>query len=79
MKNLQRILKIADKAYPDGLVGQAAKGRRVDDGLAAFIYREIKETAEGVTFREQARAAADALIRARAELDTVINALEKEC
>lgn len=41
---LKDIIQIADRVYPDGLVGQAAKRKKVGDGLAEFIYRELKET-----------------------------------
>jgi len=49
---LDAIIRIADKAYPDGLVGQAYKQIKakkpvsVGDTLAEFIAREITETYE---------------------------------
>lgn len=43
---LKQIISIADAAYPDGLVAQAAKGEDVGDSLATFVAVEIAETYE---------------------------------
>jgi hypothetical protein len=39
---LKQVIAIADKVYPDGLVGQAFKTG--GDTLAKFIARELKDT-----------------------------------
>lgn len=48
---LKQIIAIADKAYPDGLVGQAFEAEQgstpkedVGDTLATFIVRKLKDT-----------------------------------
>ena len=51
---LKQLIAIADSAYPDGLVGLAAHGEPVGDGLAEFIARELRDTFdESITDSEQ--------------------------
>jgi hypothetical protein len=45
---LKALIKIADEAYPDGLIAQAHKDKRrsdnLGDGLARFIADELSDT-----------------------------------
>lgn len=46
MITLKKIIKIADSAYPDGLVGKCAKAKKnedLGDTLALFVARELKD------------------------------------
>jgi hypothetical protein len=75
-KTLNRILKVADKAYPDGLIGQAVKGQVVCDGLAKFIVNEIKAVCEGEPEATHKEISLKALLTAKSELSAVITAIE---
>lgn len=45
MITLKTIIRIADSAYPDGLVARCAKsGKDEGDTLALFVARELKDT-----------------------------------
>lgn len=77
MSILDMIIKVADQAYPDGLVQQAYDGEYPGDGLATFIATEIQEVLEGhdspkMQFEEALRAMESALD----ELRSVVSALE---
>ena len=80
---LNDIIAIADKAYPDGFVGQCwdAKRQRVKpakgDTLARFIVIELMDTHDPkATDAEQVETAANAMRMAARELETVACALE---
>ena len=73
--NLERILEVADKSYPDGCIARIHKGDKVDDGLARFIVNEIKSVYEGGNFDREKEGACRALEVAVDELYAVINAL----
>ena len=78
MNHVTKLLKIADGAYPDGLIERIRKGEEeVGDGLAKFIATEIKETAEGKTPKQITERVVKALETAAQELDSVLYALRQ--
>ena len=75
---LKDIIKIADKAYPDGLVKACFKDPTHDGGdtLAKFIALETKDVYERSQPAEyQINMVAGALDRAARELDAVVKTL----
>lgn len=69
---LKELIAIADSAYPDGLVGLAAHGEPIGDGLAEFVARELRDTFdESITDSEQLGEAARVLGAAIRELGGV--------
>lgn len=77
-RHTNKLLKAANAAYPDGLIERLRKGEEeVGDGLAGFIFNEIKETAEGQTPREVKERVIQSLEIAARELDDVIRALRE--
>jgi len=63
------IVEIADEAYPDGLIKQ---GGGSGDGLAKFIYQELKETYDAAASEEvQIKEAIRVMWMARRELEAV--------
>ncbi len=78
MKHLTKLLKVADRVYPDGLIERLRKGEEeVGDGLAKFIFNEMNETAEGKTPRKISERVIQSLETAANELDSVIRALRQ--
>ncbi len=78
MKHINKLLKVADGTYPDGLIERLRKGEeQVGDGLAKFIFNEMNETAEGKTPREISESVIKALETGVRELDSVIRALRQ--
>jgi hypothetical protein len=74
---LGSLIKIADTAYPDGMVLQAhqAKGKKVGDGLAEFIANELAETFEpGAKGMAQIDEAIRVMTNARDQVNLVLNA-----
>ena len=72
---LKDIIQIADRAYPDGLVGRADRKEKVGDGLATFIASELKETFDSdASALDQVREALRALNVARREVEAVAEA-----
>jgi hypothetical protein len=89
---LLKIIKIANKAYPDGLILQAYKQMEYDlgmgpdtgkvgDGLAEFIVREITETYDPKAgTRAQLREAHRVIETATRELESIGRAIwEARC
>ena len=74
--SLEKIFRIADKVYPDGLIGHAVKGNVVFDGLAIFIVNEIKAVCEGEPEATHKEKSIKALLTAKSELNAVITAIE---
>jgi hypothetical protein len=83
---LEKIIKITDAAYPDGLIQQAFDANKdrgaedelisVGDGLAEFIAREITETYDPrASSLEQIKEARRVMDNARTELGNVCQAL----
>lgn len=75
---LEKIIAIADKVYPDGLVKQAYKEQQmkkdasVGDGLAEFIARELADTYDSkASSLDQIQEAHRVMSRARTELGDV--------
>jgi len=75
---LEKIIAIADKVYPDGLVKQAYKEQQmkkdasVGDGLAEFIARELADTYdEKASSLEQVQEAHRVMSRATTEIGDV--------
>jgi hypothetical protein len=70
---LEDIIQIADRIYPDGLVGQAFKtGDCVGDTLAEFIVRELKDTFDPkATALDQVNEAQRVIARASTQLGDV--------
>jgi hypothetical protein len=75
---LKDIIQIADRVYPDGLVGQAFKAeqgpppKEVGDTLATFIVRELKDTFDPkATALDQINEARRVIARASIELGDV--------
>lgn len=65
------IVKIADKAYPDGITPEYMDG----DGLAEFIYCELKETYDaGAPEEDQVMEAVRVMQVARRQLEAVEDA-----
>ena len=78
MKHINKLLKVADGVYPDGLIERLRKGEEeVGDGLVKFIFNEMNETAEGRTPREITESVIKALETGARELDSVIRALRQ--
>ena len=74
---LKKIIAIADKAYPDGLVKRAARGEGVGDTLAEFIAVELTETFDaGDSDAGQLDTACAVMRSARRELTDVEEAFE---
>lgn len=77
-RHTNKLLKVANAAYPDGLIEELRKGEeQVGDGLAEFIFNEMKETADGSTPREITENVIKALETAEGELHQVISALRE--
>lgn len=75
---LDDLIKIADEAYPDGMVGLAYENKEnPGDSLAYFIAVELRETFESKTSRGQLERAIQAMETAREELSAVITSLEE--
>jgi hypothetical protein len=76
---VDRIISIANAAYPDGQVKQAAEHPVfAGDTLALFVVREIKSVYEpGKTDTQQLEAAAHAMETASCELAAVARAINK--
>ena len=75
---LEKLVKIASDAYPDGLIEQAYEGEDVGDGLATFIAEEIKEVVDGADPDDiQVKEAVRCLETAIHELEQVIKALRE--
>lgn len=73
---LEDIIKVADGAYPDGLVGRAFDGERdVGDSLAVFIANELRETFEDEDSVDQIANATQALHNAIEQLEGVVMGL----
>ena len=81
--NMKKIMEIANRNYPDGLVQQYFKTRkRVGDGLAEFIVHELKDVCDDRTPWEggdyvQLTEGARAIFRGASELFCVAEALYK--
>ena len=82
---LEKIIAIADKVYPSGLVKQAFESKggcsggysHVGDGLAEFIARELTDTYdEKATSLEQLWEANRVMARAHCEIGAVDMAFE---
>ena len=43
---IKKLISIASRGYPDGLVAEAAKGKDVEDTLATFIAKELHGISE---------------------------------
>jgi hypothetical protein len=73
---LERIISIANRVYPDGLVKQAFTTKKpVGDGLAEFIARELADTYdEKASSLEQLEEACRVMSRAYTELGDVTRA-----
>jgi hypothetical protein len=78
---LSKIIAIADKVYPEGLVGMAFKTKAfsskksVGDGLAEFIARELEDTYDPKASKEdQLEEAKRVMENAWKELNDVYNA-----
>jgi hypothetical protein len=82
---LNEIIKIADAAYPDGLIAQAWDEKRqrvvesnLGDTLAQFVARELQDTYdEDDDDQSQLEAAVGAIRRAAAELDKVADHMSR--
>jgi len=88
---LNKIIAIADKVYPDGLIQQAfnlqsdpinwdhSQGRSVGDGLAEFIARELAETYDSkASSLDQLHEAARCIELAKREVTSVADILTRE-
>ena len=82
---LNKIMKVVNDAYPDGLVSlywNNAKSEPVDsksgDTLALFIATEVGECCSGLDYKEGLYEAIRVVGNAAAELDRVVTALEHE-
>jgi len=76
---LQQVIDVADKAYPDGLVGLYHRAPYTchGDTLAQFIAAELTDTFNTRAGRaRQLAEAAHAIANAVRELNSVIRALE---
>ena len=77
-RHLKKLLKVANEAYPDGIIERIRKGEQeVGDGLGTFIANEIKAVADGTTPQEITESVISALEVADQELFDVINALRQ--
>lgn len=82
MTTMQKLLKIVDDAYPDGMIGMYVDlktGETIDgcgDTLAQFVARETVEVGAEGTLEERRIAVANALRTAVSELEQVIHSLE---
>jgi hypothetical protein len=85
---IEKIIKIADAAYPDGMVQQAFDANKnrgvedelvtVGDGLAEFIARELVDTYDPkASSDEQLTEAARCMTSARNEMDEIVMAFYK--
>jgi hypothetical protein len=78
---LSKLIAIADKVYPDGMIGMAYKAEPkedVGDTLATFIVRELRDTYdEKASDKEQLQEAARVIRAAVTELDVVQEAFQK--
>ena len=77
---LKDIIKIADKAYGDGLILEYFRTRRpIGDTLAEFIVHELEETydKEGGTKRQRSEACR-VMENATEQLNAVYDALARE-
>jgi hypothetical protein len=75
---LENIINIANEAYPDGLIAQAAEEKNVGDGLAQFIATELTETFDPDSdTAEQLIEAVRCMTTAQKELMTVTLALQE--
>jgi hypothetical protein len=76
---LEELIKVADGAYPDGLVARAHKGEDVGDTLATFIARELSDTyGPSASDEEQLAEAARVMGNAHREIGEVLEALNAE-
>jgi hypothetical protein len=75
-KILEALVATADAAYPDGMVRSAHKDEDVGDTLALFIARELADMAHEGNLAEALEAARQSMVRAREELDGVIQAFD---
>lgn len=76
---LADVIRVADRGYPDSLVMQAHLEGDVGDTLATFIAREIEDSFDLEDVADNAyHYAADILIRAKQQLEDVIDALRDE-
>lgn len=78
---LKEIINVADRVYPDGLVGDCHREPEEDHGdtLAKFIAVELKETYdEKATDIEQLVEALRAMKTAARELQSVVDEFERE-
>ncbi len=74
---LDKVIQMADEAYPDGLVARTHKGEDVGDTLALFIVRELADIYDpDASDAEQAAAARGAMGTAIDQLQAVCSALE---
>jgi hypothetical protein len=75
---LDRLMRAADEAYPDGLVARAHRGEDTGDTLALFSARELADVHDpDASDTEQAAVACRALEAAIEELQEVRDALGK--
>lgn len=75
---LEKLIAIADEAYPDGLVGAAAEDMEVGDTLAEFIVRELRDSFDPkLTSADQLAEAVRVMNTATQELESVEAALRE--
>ena len=76
-ENWNKLIAVADKNYPDGLIGLYNKGKKgLGDGLAKFIFTELKETFdENATLEVNADEGVRVMNMAIRELEAVRDAI----
>lgn len=75
---LEKLIAVADGAYPEGLVARAHKGEDTGDTLALFVARELADIHDSdASDAEQTAIAANAMRKAAEELLGVCAALTR--